>query len=233
MTPPVPVGALIFGDDFVGAAGSKPDTKKWAAKARPGQALADWNGFNEISLDGVGNVVISAVRQSNGRWKSGWLSTSTLHGWSGPRYVEARVKVAAGYGVWNGPVWEWAYPYGAGGIEIDVCEQLGKQPKAYHTTVHNWQVSPQKQQGRQDNVAPALSGGFHVYAAVVEPTHVDFYFDGALEYTVQGSAIGVQDLTKPEVSLNCSLNMGGWGGTPNFPGPAKLTVDYMYVHALS
>src|SRR5207244_1506733 len=89
---PVPIGALLFGDEFNGAVGAKPSTASWGAKQYSSSgSRADWNGLNNVSENGGGDLVITARKESNGRWLTGFLSGKI--GYSGARYVEARAKV--------------------------------------------------------------------------------------------------------------------------------------------
>jgi hypothetical protein len=230
-TSPLPLGPLLFGDEFNGASGTKPDSSKWGAKSFSSSgSLAVWDGWNQISENGSGDVVITATKQSNGTWNTGWLSGKL--GYSGKRYVEARVKIACGYGTWNGPIWEWEYPYGAGGLENDVIESLGKEPSTYHTTLHNWTVSPNLQSGLSVSTGQTLCNGFHTFAAAVYSDHVDYYLDGVKASTRLASAIGLTNLTSYEEVMNVSLNMGGWGGTPTIAGPVSITVDYVHAYQL-
>lgn len=226
------LGALLFSDEFNGAAGTTPDSTKWGAKSFTSSgSLANWSGWNQISENGSGDVQITAVKQSTGRWNTGWLSGKI--GYSGQRYIEARVKIACGYGTWNGPVWEWDYPYGAGGFENDVNESLGREPTNYHTTIHNWTVSPNLQSGISISTGQTLCNGFHTYGAAVYADHVDFYLDGVKVSTRLASAIGLTNLTSFEDVANISLNMGGWGGTPTISGPVSMLVDYIHVYKLN
>ena len=226
------LGSLLFGDEFNGAAGTKPDSTVWGAKSSTsGSSLANWSGWNQISENGSGDVVITAVKQSTGRWDTGWLSGKV--GYSGQRYIEARGEIACGYGTWNGLVWEWDYPYGAGGFENDVIESLGKEPTNYHTTIHNWTVSPNLQSGFTVSTGQTLCNSFHNYGAAVYPDRVDFYLDGNKVSTRLASAIGLSDLTTFKDVANISLNMGGWGGTPTITGPATMQVDYIHVYKLN
>lgn len=224
---------MLFQDDFNGAAGTRPSSTLWAAKGQNavmhGSALADWNGWQNIALDGNGNVVITARRQPTGRWLSGWLTGKIPY--TGPRHIEARAKVAAGVGTWNAPAWEWAYPYGSPWSEVDVCEQLGREPQAYHTTLH---ASATAQAGFANAAHSALAAAFHIYGASVHSDRVDFYLDGVLVRTVTKAQLGgLWPFLTTKTIPNISLNIGGWGGTPTIPGPASLVVDYIRVTALS
>jgi hypothetical protein len=232
------LGSLIFGDDFDGPAGSKPDAHKWVGKVRGLASGIHLDGMTNIALDGNSNVVIAAHKQADG-WHSGFLSGVPSGGYSGRRFIECRAKVGKGQGVWNGAIWEWAALYGAGGIEVDVCEQLGREPSNYHATLHNWQGGGE-QLGNTIAGSSPLGDGFHVYGAAVYDDHIDWYLDGVHmrnlkgnPATVTAAQVGLTHLAPFKVVTNISLNMGGWGGPINIPGPVSLTVDYVHVHALT
>lgn len=228
---PVPVSGLLFGDEFNGPAGSEPNSTQWGAKSfQSSGSLANWNGWNNISENGSGDLVITAVKQSTGRWTTGWLTGKV--GYSGPRYVEGRAKVACGTGAWNGATWEWDYPYGAGGLEIDEAEVLGRQASTWQIHLHNWTVSPQKSAGGPVSTGQALCSAFHTYGAAVYSDHVDFYLDGVKRGTLTASQIGLTSLTAFKDVVNTSLNMGGWGGTPTVSGPVSSLVDYIHVYSM-
>lgn len=242
MTAPIPVGALIFGDEFDGAAGAKPDSKKWVGKTKGLASGIHLDGMNNIALDGNSNAVITAHKMSDG-WHSGFLSAVPSGGYSGQRYVEAKVKVAKGAGTWNGAVWEWPAPYGSASateaIELDICEQLGREPHYYHATLHNW-YGGNRQIGYTIDGKVPLADGFHTYAAAVYHDHIDYYLDGVHMRNLKGqlatvtaAQVGLNDLAANKVVPNISLNMGGWGGTIQVPGPVSLTCDFIHVYALA
>jgi hypothetical protein len=215
-------------DEFNNGAGTKPDSTRWHAKTFTGGSGVYWNGFNNVQMDGSGNLDIFATRQSDGRWLSSWISGNKSY--SGTHYIEARAKMAAGSGPWNGPIWEWDAPYGTQGTENDVNEQLGKEPQAYHTTLHSGGT-----QSSKTNSTPAiLANDYHTYAAAVYADHVDYYFDGSKIQTITKSELGGKwGFVETPMVLNIDLDMGGWGGTPStsLPGTVHMLVDYIRVYA--
>lgn len=223
--------ALLFGDDFNGAAGSLPSSTLWGAKTGGSNGSVAWNGWNNVSEDGQGNLVITARKNSSGQWTSSFISGKI--GYSGQRHIEARAKVACGAGTWSAPVWEWGYPYGGTpSLEDDVNEQLGDQAQSYHATLHNWNGGTNPQSGKTLSTGQTLCNDFHVYAANVYADHVDFFIDGNKDGTILGSAIGLSDLTTWKVVADIDLNMGGWGGTIGVTGPVSMLVDYIHVSKL-
>lgn len=215
------VGAVLFSDHFDG---TSIDTAKWDAKRyTDGSSLSNWTGLDNISFRN-GCAVFTAVKQPNGRYNTPFLSGKVP--FAAPYYIEANAKDAAGYGTWSAPVWTWASPYGAGGVEIDVNEALGKDAaNMYHITMHNWSVSPEKESGGPYAAGVDLTADFHKYGAAVYADHVDFFLDGVKDRTILASSIGLSSLTGLEDVANIDLAVGGWGGTPTTNGPFEMLVD--------
>lgn len=222
---PVPVGALIFGDDFDGAAGASPDSNVWTERTgRAGNGLAFWDA-TRAKLDGNGNLVITAQLVS-GVWHTAMIMGKKVI--TGARYIEARAKLPQTAGNWSAPTWEWD-PFGHG-LEVDVNEQLADQPGEYHFTLHNWDAG--KQSGKPITTGANL-GDWQTYGCAVHPDHADAYFNGKLVATITASAIGYSDLTTHQVCENIDLNIGGWGGPVSGGGPFEMLVDYLRVYALA
>lgn len=106
-------GALIWSDDFDGAAGSLPNSTKWAQESgsaayRNNELQCYTSGAaSNASVNGAGDLRITVRKESNscGRaYTSASLLTrgkfDFLHG-----YVEARIQTPAGSGLWpaSGP----------------------------------------------------------------------------------------------------------------------------------
>ena len=228
--PPVPVGALLFSDEFTG---TTIDTHKWEGKHYRADSGTQWDYLNYAHVDGAGNLVINAVKSSTGQWFSSFLAGIAANGFSykGPRYVEARVKVPSGVGTFPACPWEWAAPWGAGPIEIDYMEILGKEVTKLHTTVHPWLPAGDHPVGNATDAGVDLSLDFHRYGGAVYANHVDFYLDGRRVWTADLSASGLNDLTSYPVVPCIDLDMGGsWAG-PVDPAmtSASMLVNYFRV----
>ena len=142
---PVPVGALLFSDEFAAAL----DPAKWDVKAH-----GTWLPANVTTHDGL--LEIAATKDSAGVWHGGELQgLAPTYQYVGPRYMEARAVVPQGQGTWSAPIWEWGAPWGGNHVEIDVCEQLGSEPTKYHATIH---VSGTESHGVVIDVQPARPG---------------------------------------------------------------------------
>lgn len=234
--PPVPVGALLFSDEFNGFGINGIDTRKWEGKHFKAPSGTQWDSLNHASLDGNGNLAITS-KLVTGQWRSTFMAALASNGYSykGPRYTEARAKVPAGAGCFAAPIWEWASPWGGGPIEIDVCEQLGKEPGVYHTTVHPWLPGGDKPVGKTIYSGGGyLSADFHVYGAAIHESYVSFYLDGKFVWTADMLGSGLGDLTSYPVVPCIDLDMGGWGG-PIDPAMSEATmlVDWIRVWRLA
>lgn len=234
-SPPPP--SYLFDDEFNGAAGSTPSSTLWGAKtSTAGNGSAHWNGWNQVSEDGSGNLVITA-QKIGGTWQSAFLSGTTAFGSGAPYHIEARAKLACGAGMWNAPVWTWEAPYGAApGFENDVNEALTGKDAAgqYHATLHNWNGGTNPQSGDLLSTGSStLCTAFHTYGADVYGDHVDYFFDGSLVDTITAAQISATNLDSYSQVANIDLNMGGWGGTIGSETSATMTVDYIRVSALT
>ncbi len=220
-------------DDFNSpAGGSPPNSTKWDSKTyQAGDNVVFWNGMNNASLDGHGNLVITARKDSAGKWTSSFLSGRLSY--FGPRYIEARAKVSGVKGAWSGPVWEWDFPYGSAGTENDICEQLASEPSTYHTTLH---VHGGAQSGAGNVVGGVLADDFHIYACAVYADRVDYYLDNnptPVRTVHKADVGGVWGFDTSPMCLNINLNMGGWGGVIDpAASEADLLVDYVSVTTL-
>lgn len=232
-TTTTPAANYLLDDEFNGPAGSLPSSTIWGVKTGGSNGSAHWNGWNQISEDGQGDLVINAQLVS-GTWQSGFLSSKTAFGGQ-PYTVDARAKLACGQGAWNAPIWTWEAPYGAApGIENDVNEQLGSgQATEYHATLHNW-LSGGGQQQKSDPLTTSLTlcNAFHDYSANVYADHIDYFLDGSLVDTITAAQVGLTDLTSYQQVMNIDLNMGGWAGTIGSETSASMLVDYVRVSAL-
>src|SRR5258706_11925421 len=142
-------------------------------------------------------------------------------------YVEARMKLASGQGLW--PAF-WMLPdpsptgvYHDGDGEIDIMELIGSEPTIdqVHLHLHG------SQWGKAFDTATDLSADFHDYAVNWQPGKLDFYFDGKLINTVNAA---------PSVAEYLILNLavgadGSWPGAPDITTafPSTMQVDFVHV----
>src|SRR5580692_4480799 len=177
---------LVWSDEFNGAAGAAPDSSKWVydlgASGWGNQELETYTDSRENSfLDGKGHLVIRALRISDGKYTSARLKTggkfSTQYG-----RIEARIKLPRGQGIWpafwmlGADVGETPWP--ASG-EIDIMENIGKEPALVHGTIHGPGYSGEHGIGAPFGLPgdQRVADDFHLYAVEWEPNAIRFYVD--------------------------------------------------------
>ena len=250
-TPPTsPTYQVVWADEFNGPDGSAPDATKWAI-----QTGGDGWGNNElesytarpqnVQVSG-GNLVITAVKedytgtdQVERHYTSARLQTkglfSQLHG-----RFEARIKVPKGQGMWPA-FWMLGNNIDTAGWpacgEIDIMENIGKEPSMVHGTLHGTNYPPEGYTAAYTLPnSQMFADDFHVFAAEWEPQQIRLYVDGTL-YATDTQAASPQPTTWPFDSqpffLLLNLAVGGnWPGNPDATTqfPQQMLVDYVRVY---
>lgn len=135
-------GDLIWSQEFNDAAGTAPDPGVWNYDLGAG----GW-GNNELqtytdsrdnsATDGNGNLAITA-RQDGGGYTSARLQTNDRFEIADGR-IEASIKIPRGQGIWPA-FWMLGGSFPGTGWpdcgEIDIMENIGKEPATVHGTVH-------------------------------------------------------------------------------------------------
>src|SRR5882724_11688050 len=133
---------LVWQDEFSGPANSPPDRTKWTydvgATGRGNAELENYTiSTSSAALDGEGNLVIQAIA-ANGGYTSARLKTQGLAAFTYGR-IEARIQVPFGQGIWPA-FWMLGSNIGTAGWprcgEIDIMENIGKEPAMVHGTIH-------------------------------------------------------------------------------------------------
>ena len=245
---------LAFKEEFNKPAGAPVDTSKWTAEIGGGgwgnQELEYYTNSTENAYhDGTGLLVIKAVKLT---------PPLSLTCWYGPcqytsarlitkqkfdrKYgrVEARIKIPRSQGMWpafwllGSDIDKVGWPNCG---EIDVMENIGREPSIVHGTVHGPGYSGAKGIGVAYNLPnnPVLADGFHVYAVEWRENKIQWYIDGHLYHTVtpQNLPKGTQWVFNKPFFIILNLAVGGpWGGNPDdtsiFPG--VMMIDYVRVH---
>ncbi|EPH45008.1 putative Beta-glucanase [Streptomyces aurantiacus JA 4570] len=247
---PARTNALAFSDDFNGPAGSAVDGGKWQIETGDNVNNHERQyytaGNKNAALDGQGNLVITARKENPANYQcwygrceytSARLNTAgkftTTYG-----RVEARLKVPRGQGMWPA-FWMLGNDIGQVGWpdsgEIDVMENVGKEPNTVHGTLHGPGYSGSGGIG----AAYSLPGGeafadkFHTFAVDWSPNKVTWSVDGHVYQTRTPADLGGKQwvFNKP-FFLILNLAVGGyWPGDPDGSTtfPQTLTVDYVRV----
>jgi hypothetical protein len=235
-------GALLFQDDFTGAAGSLPDPSKWED-----YSTATYNstaafglikpGDNE-TLDGLGDLVVPATPTAGSGIRTGakfGFQYGTMSAW---------IKVPAQVGYWPA-FWSLNSPTNGSDVfpigEADAMESYTTWNNVYHGNGHTWTGNSATDSAEPDNYCPQpetadLSGRFNKFSATIEPGKVTFSFNDVpcATYTrTAGRAWGFgPDVTRPNW-LILDLAIGGADGQ-QAPAtqPAQMLVSRVEVRAL-
>ncbi len=235
---------LVWQDEFEGPAGSAPDASKWSydlgATGWGNQELENYTNARQNSeLNGEGQLVITARREASGGYTSARLKTEGKFAFTYGR-VEARIRVPKGQGIWPAfwmlgeDIKTVGWP--AGG-EIDIMENIGKEPQVNHGSVHGPGYSGGSAITSQVKLprTAALGDDFHVYGLNWSPNRLEFSFDGQVYETVTPAALPPNQkwiFDKP-MFLLLNVAVGGqWPGNPDQTTefPQKMLVDYVRVY---
>ncbi len=232
---------LVWSDEFDGASGSLPDDTKWTYdlgnnNGWGNQELENYtNDPQNVSLDGNGNLVITAIKNGNS-YTSARVKTQGKFNQAYGRF-EARLKTPYGPGVWpafwmlGANVSEVGWPMCG---EIDIMEMRGQSPSVVHGTVHG----PGYSAGNAITGSYALKNGrfdqdYHVFAVEWTPYQLDFYVDGFLYNRITAADTPGQWVYDHPFFLILNVAVGGtFAGFPTSqtPFPQKMTIDYVRVY---
>jgi beta-glucanase (GH16 family) len=244
---------LVFRDEFTGPPGSALDTTKWRTEIGGNgwgnQELEYYtNSSDNAYLDGGGSLVIKAIKLD---------PPLTLSCWYGPcqytsarlitksnfdiKYgrVEARIRVPRGQGVWPA-FWMLGNNIDAVGWptcgEIDIMENIGREPSTVHGTIHGPGYSGANGIGGSFSLGnnAAFADAFHVFTVEWSANEIHWYIDG-LEYKTvkpQDLPTGTQWVFDHPFYIILNFAVGGqWPGNPDNSTifPQSMTVDYVRV----
>jgi Ca2+-binding RTX toxin-like protein len=186
-------------------------------------------GLNPFNISN-GVLTISANRAGSAKpdiwnydYTSGMLNTKGLFAQQ-YGYFEIRADVPDGVGFW--PAF-WLYTADDSGGEIDVMEQLGRDPHIAYNFIHD---NPGQSHSSSITYQPDPSG-YHTYGALWTPLEITFYLDGVEVFSAPTSA-GMH--TPMFMVLNLAVG-GNWADVPNAgtPFPGQFKIDYIHAYALA
>jgi beta-glucanase (GH16 family) len=252
-----PMWTTVWADEFDGPAGSLPAAANWIldlGHSYPGGA-ANW-GNNElesytkdpknISLDGAGDLRITATKDSSGKWFSGRIETQRTDFQppaGGKLRIEARLDLpVGGPGYWPA-FWTLGAPFRGNYTnwpqagEIDIMENINSE-KIVHGTLHCGKTEnggPCKEDTGLTAQYTLPSAGFHIYAMEWSATQLQWLVDDKPYSTIKKSTVGTSTWNSTFghgyfVLLNLAMG-GDWPGKPTsttVPGKS-MVVDYVRV----
>ncbi len=241
---------LAWSDEFNGRDGSAVDSTKWSfdvgGKGWGNNELETYTSRTTNAHVEAGSLVIKAIKETftgtdniTRNYTSARLLTKHKFTQAYGRF-EARIRIPFGQGIWPafwmlGDNIDTAHWPNCG--EIDIMENIGREPSAVHGTFHG----PGYSGGKGIGAAYTLTGGrkfsddFHTFALEWEPNVMRFYVDGKLYQTrtpadLPGGAAWVFD--RPFfIILNVAVG-GDWPGNPDATTvfPQRMLVDYVRVY---
>jgi beta-glucanase (GH16 family) len=243
--------ALTWSDEFNGASGTRPDGSKWGYDLGGGGfGNAEHQFYTDrpenASMDGQGNLVITARRETvpgsscwygTCQYSSARLLTAGKFTQAYGRF-EARMRLPYGQGIWPA-FWMLGDNLGSVGWpasgEIDIMENIGREPNTVHGTLHGPGYSGGASVGGSYNSPTRLSDGFHTYAIEWEPNRITWYFDNIAYSTKTPADIGGNRwVFDHPFFLLLNLAVGGqWPGYPDASTvfPQRYMIDYVRVYS--
>jgi serine/threonine-protein kinase len=234
---------LVWSDEFSGAPGSPPDSTKWVydlgANGWGNHELEAYTNSRANSyLDGQGHLVIRALEATPGKFTSARLKTLGRFSFKYGR-AEARIRIPYGQGIWPA-FWMLGDDIEAKGWptcgEIDIMENIGREPDTVHGTVHGPGYSGDKAIGKPSQVAAGrFADDYHVYAVEWSPDRIDFLVDDRSYHTVTPASLpeGAKWVYDHPFFLLLNLAIGGdWPHNPDNTTvfPQTMLVDYVRVY---
>ena len=241
---------LAWSDEFNGTNGAPVDTSKWVLESGGNgwgnQELEYYTARPENAFQQDGNLVIKVLEEkytgSDGvsrNYTSARLKTLGKFSQKYGRF-EARIKIPYGQGIWPA-FWMMGDDIQKSGWprcgEIDVMENIGKEPGVVHGTIH----------GPGYNGANGIGGpfelpagqrfaeDFHVFAVEWEAKAIRFYVDDHLYKTITPADLpkGTKWVYKRPFFILLNVAVGGeWPGNPDASTslPQTMLVDYVRVY---
>ncbi len=246
----LPGWRLVWADEFNRPVGSPVDRSKWNLETGGwGWGNSELQYYTDSTLNAVHdgrNLVITALEQRPPglrcwygpcRYTSARLNT---RGKFEQRYgrFEARIKLPRGQGLWPA-FWMLGNNFGAVRWplcgEIDIMEQIGREPRTIHGTIHGPGYSGGEGIGKAYTLPTDFAQAFHVFALEWEPEALRWYVDGVLYQTRTPADLpeGTRWVFDRPFFLILNLAVGGgWPGAPDATTrfPARMLVDYVRVY---
>lgn len=241
---------LVWTDEFNAPDGSPVDPGKWTFET-------GGNGFGNNELEYYtkrsknaairgGNLVIRAFKEKytgadgvTRQYTSARFKTQTKFSQEYGRF-EARIKIPRGQGLWPA-FWMLGNDIDSVGWpacgEIDIMENVGKEPTIIHGTIHGLGYSGAAGIEARYTLesGQAFADQFHIFAVEWEPKAIRFYVDDHLYVTRTPSDIPPVQKWAFDHPFFLLLNLavgGDWSGPPdsNTKFPQTMLVDYVRVY---
>ncbi|HEV2469126.1 MAG TPA: glycoside hydrolase family 16 protein [Candidatus Sulfotelmatobacter sp.] len=241
---------LVWSDEFNGPDGSAVDSSKWVSEVGGGgwgnQELEYYTARPQNAYLQGGNLVIKVLQEkytgADGVTRNYTSARLKTQGKLSQKYgrFEARIKIPRGQGIWpafwmlGDDIEEVQWPTCG---EIDIMENIGKEPSMVHGTIHGPGYSGDKGIGSSYALPTdqRFADAFHIYAAEWEPEAIRFYVDDHLYATRTPSELpkGAKWVYDHPFFILLNVAVGGpWPGSPDATSvfPQTMLVDYVRVY---
>ncbi|MCO5051291.1 MAG: glycoside hydrolase family 16 protein [Verrucomicrobiae bacterium] len=241
----LPGWKLIWADEFDQPNGTRPDTNRWVFDlGHSGWGNAELQNYtartNNVRIEN-GQLIIEAHPDNfqDVRYSSGRIKTQGKFSFTYGR-AEARIKIPRGQGIWPA-FWMLGdrittHGWPACG-EIDIMENIGREPKLIHGTIHGPGYSGNGSIGGVSALPDHgnFADDFHVYAIEWTPDQIRWFMDGTAYFQATPKLLpegATWAFTQPHFLL---LNLAVGGHWPGYPDndtvlPQRLVVDYVRVY---
>lgn len=241
---------LVWSDEFDGPSGSAPDSTKWTydmgGRGWGNNELETYTDHAQNARLQDGMLIIQALKEtfagSDGitrHYTSARLKTQGLFRQTYGR-VEARIKIPYGQGLWpafwmlGDDIAKVRWPKCG---EIDIMENIGREPSIIHGTIHGPGYSGSSGISASYSL-PAdqrFADDFHIFAVEWEPKVIRFYVDTSLYKTTTSADLpsGTTWVFDHPFFVILNVAVGGdWPGSPDSSTvfPQTMQVDYVRVY---
>ena len=251
VNPPPPTGqwTVVWSDEFDATNGSAPSSSNWVLETGGGgwgnNELETYTNRTDNASIQDGNLVILAKKEpftgTDGiarEYTSARMKTQGKVSWKYGK-MEARIKIPYGQGIWpafwmlGDDINTVGWP---GSGEIDIMENIGKEPSTVHGTIHGPGYSGANAIGKAYSISSgAFSDDYHVFAIEWEPNVIRWYVDGTLYSTLTPANLPSGSRWVYDHNFFIILNLavgGGWPGNPDSTTAFRqqMLVDYVRVY---
>ena len=241
---------LTWSDEFDAADGAAPDPSRWVFDLGGGgwgnNELQSYTDRRENAVIRGGLLILRAARETftggdgirrdytSARLKTQGRFTQTYG------KFEARIRVPRGQGIWPA-FWMLGQDISTAGWpacgEIDIMENIGREPAIVHGTIHG----PGYSGGAGIGAAFTAAGGgpfaddFHIFTIEWEAQAIRWYVDGVLFQTRTAADLpgGSRWVFDHPFFLLLNVAVGGnWPGNPDAATafPQEMAVDWVRVY---
>lgn len=241
---------LVWSDEFNSPDGSAVDSSKWVRETGgSGWGNQELEYYTARPLNAFlqgGNLVIKVLEEKytgpDGVTRNYTSARLKTQGEFSQKYgrFEARIKIPHGQGIWpafwmlGDDIDKVQWPTCG---EIDIMENIGKEPSMVHGTIHGPGYNGENGIGSSYTLAgdQRFANDFHIYAVEWEPEAIRFYVDDHLYATRTPAELpkGTKWVYDHPFFILLNVAVGGpWPGSPDATStfPQTMLVDYVRVY---